>query len=381
MKKSIVSILVMVLVLAGCAPSFNESDEEVVDETVDDSEQETAIIPNYNVSQEQYRVLVDSKLSQARGVITNQIANRIDIDAMEEGLRRLSKDVYAPSDHYFQEGQYITEDTLYSWLERYDEEDHPKGLNPVIENASNQEQQRNNPKYLSHILEQNYLTRTEDDVVELQGISLALAMKSVYRFQTETGGPYYYETISKEKMLSEANNIADEVLQRVRDIEGLENVPVFLTVYREAEQNSLVPGNYVAKASVSGDETSVNNWESVNEEHVLFTSGDDNENYPDTSALINELDQDVSDYFPNYVSVIGKGFYIDNTLQELTIEIPVSFYGKAELTGFTQYVYGLVKEGFPNSIHLEVNITSGDQQEALIVRKPGEEDGFVHIYR
>ncbi|WP_058306155.1 CamS family sex pheromone protein [Gracilibacillus massiliensis] len=388
MKKWMASLCVGVLVLTGCAPDFGEQEEEaIIDENLDDSLQETAIIPKHNLSEENYRVLIDSNLSQARGVITNQIANRVDIDELEEGLRRHSKEVFDPETYYFQEGQYLTEDILYDWLERYDEDEEPLGLNPELgveaeEEADEvvQEAEQDNPKYLSHILEQNYLTKSNDDVVELTGISIGIAMKSVYRFQTEIGGPYYYEDISEDKMLSEANQIADEVVQRIRQIEGLENVPIMLSVFRESSQSSLVPGNFVAKTNIPGDRASIDDWEEINEENVLFPSENGRNTYADTHATLVDFETDVASYFPNYVSVIGKGFYQNGDLQKLTVEIPVSFYGKAELIGFTQYVYGLVLSGFPNDYQLEINITSGDTQEALIVRNPGEEEGFVHIY-
>ncbi|SHN27291.1 CamS family sex pheromone protein [Gracilibacillus kekensis] len=386
MKKWMASLCVGVLVLSGCAPNFGEQEEEaIIDENVDDSLQETAIIPKHNLSEENYRVLIDSNLSQARGVITNQIANRVDIDELEEGLRRHSKEVFDPETYYFQEGQYLTDDILYDWLERYDEDEEPLGLNPEIELNSDAEEEeieeaeKSNPKYLSHILEQNYLTKSEDDVVELAGISIGIAMKSVYRFQTEPGVEYY-EDIPKDKMLSEANQIADEVVQRIRQIEGLENVPIMLSIFRESAQSSLVPGNFVAKTNVPGDRATIDEWKEVNEENVLFPSEYGRNTYADTHATLVDFESDVASYFPNYVSVIGKGFYQNGNLQKLTVEIPVSFYGKAELIGFTQYVYGLVLSGFPNNYQLEINITSGDTQEALIVRNPGEEEGFVHIY-
>ncbi|GAB2547332.1 CamS family sex pheromone protein [Gracilibacillus alcaliphilus] len=383
MKKRIAILMAFVLLAAGCSPDFGEQPEEaIIDENIDESLEDAAIIPRYNVSDENYRVLIDSNLSQARGVITNQIANRVDIDELEEGLRRHSMEVFEPSDYFFQEGQYLTDDILYSWLGRYDPDESPEGLNPEIdENMSAQKAEEENPRYLSHILEQNYLRKSDDDSVELAGISIAIAMKSVYRFQTEIGGPYYYEDIPESKMRQEANQIANEIVQRLREMEDVPNVPVRLALYREAAHSSLVPGHFVSVANVPADSASVDNWEDVNEENVLFPSEYGQQTYPDVWATLVDFESDIASYFPNYVSVIGKGFFQDGELRRLTVEIPVSFYGKAELIGFTQYVYGLVLSGFPNDYPLEINIKSGERQEALIVREAGQEEGFVHIYR
>ncbi|MDX8046816.1 CamS family sex pheromone protein [Gracilibacillus sp. S3-1-1] len=382
--KKMIAVLFLFVLLVGCAPDFGERDEAVIDESIDESMPETAIVPKYNLREDNYRVLIDSNLSKARGVITNQVANRLDIDELEEGLRRHSMEVYDPDTYYFQEGQYLTDDILYSWLDRYDEDSNPEGLNPEAdeskEDDERKEEEEDNPKYLSHILEQNYLQRTENDSVELAGISIGIAMKSVYRFQTEIGGPYYYQDISEKEMMNEANEIAEKVVERIRQMEGLENVPIMLSVFREESQSSLVPGNFVAKTNIAGDSSTVGNWQDINEENVLFPSSYGQDTYPDVWATLVDFESDIGSYFPNYVSAIGKGFFQNGELRKLTVEIPVSFYGKAELIGFTQYVYGLVLAGFPSDYELEVNITSGEKQEALIVRDAGAEEGFVHIY-
>lgn len=383
-KRLAIMFFIFLLLLSACSPQFKEDEDQVIDHSLEEGAPETAIIPHHSLEEDNYRVVIDSNLSKARGVITNQIGNRLDIDELEEGLQRHSKSAFDPSTHYFQEGQYIEKDVLYDWLERKDStEEDSQGLNPEIGEGSKEEQEKENPKYLSHILEQNYLTKKGEEAVELAGVSLGIAMKSVYRFQTEIGGPYHYEEISQKEMMKEAESIVAEVIQRVRQIEGLENVPLLIAVYREAPQNSLVPGNFVAKTLVPGDKASVDEWQTIDEEYVLFPSGYAEKTYPDISANIVDFEADISNYFPNYVSVIGKGFYQNGELQKLTLEIPVAFYGKAELVGFTQYAYGLILSGFQNHYDMEVKITSGSgtKQEALIFREAGEDEGFVHIYR
>ena len=87
------------------------------------------------------------------------------------------------------------------------------------------------------------------------------------------------------------------------------------------------------------------------------------------------------EYFPNFNGVVGRGYYVEDQLQELKIEIPIQFYGKTEAVGFTQYVAGLVLEYFPNYISVEISVTSTSGTEALIVRNAGDAEPFVHIYQ
>ncbi|UFT99925.1 CamS family sex pheromone protein [Radiobacillus kanasensis] len=381
MRKKLILMLVGLLLLTSCAPSFDNSEEDIVEENQDQTNQETAIIPSYSLSEENYRVILPYKLGKARGVIVNQVFNRLDIDELEEGLKRHSKDVFEPDKYFFQEGQYLTEDIVYEWLgsAKPDEEGN-QGLNPPLAENATKKQHQENPRYLSHILEQDYLMKTGEDRVVLGGVSIGLAMKSVYRFQTEIGGPYFFEKISKQEMLSKGQELAQKIVERMRKMEGLSKVPIMVSLYREEAQDSMVPGNFVAKTVVEEGSSSVGDWEEINEKHVLFPSDEASENYKEDANNLSFFEQDIAEYFPNYTSVIGKGFYVNDELQKLTIEIPIQFNGKAEVVGFSQYVYGLVVEGFQPHYDLEINITSGDQQESLITREAGEEEPQVHIY-
>lgn len=77
--------------------------------------------------------------------------------------------------------------------------------------------------------------------------------------------------------------------------------------------------------------------------------------------------------------MIGDGFYINEELQKLTLTIPLEFYGKGEVVGFTQYTYGLVKEMFQDYYELEVKIKSNEKMESVIYRDAGEKEPTVHI--
>src|SRR5690625_2670017 len=89
MKRLSILLLGILLFVTSCAPDVQE-DEEVVKDN--EQQEETSIVPSNQLSKDNYRVVLPYRVSAARGVITNQLANRLDIDEMEEGLRRLSKD-------------------------------------------------------------------------------------------------------------------------------------------------------------------------------------------------------------------------------------------------------------------------------------------------
>jgi protein involved in sex pheromone biosynthesis len=361
----------LVILLSGCLPQQQDPEEEIL-QNDPEAEQETSIVPSHQLDDENYRIIIPYEVSEARGVISNQVANRLDIDELEEGLKRHSKDVFDPEDYYFQEGQYLSESTVFELIDE---------LNPEIGEDLDPDEERelreDNPRYLSHILEHNFLERRDDDSVELAGISIGIAMKSVYRFQVD--GIDYQEEISESEMLAQGEQIAQEILDHIRSIEGLENIPVMLAIYREAEQSSPIPGNFSVRTIVDGGGNSIGDWESLGEEYILFPSDEGREKYFDDHEVVSSFGQEIAEFFPNYVGIIGEGFYVDEELQRLSIEIPIEFYGKSEVIGFTQFTYTLVQEMFENYYELEIKVTSSDQIESLIYRSPEAESPTVHI--
>lgn len=372
MRKIQILFMSTLLFLAGCT-NVLEDDEEIV-QNEEDSPVETAIVPGNQLQEDTYRMILPYQTSEARGVIVRQLANRIDIDEMEEGLRRHSVDVYSPDDYFFQEGSYLSQSDVENMIEE---------LNPGTRSEReewDQEQHENNPRIFSHILEQNYLTSNEDNTVQVEGISIGIALKSVYSYQLGGGGDNLTYDISTNEMLEKGYEVADYVVKHLREMEDVPDVPIMIALYQEESQTSPIPGNYVMRTVVNSGSDSIDSWNDIDEEYVLFPSSQANDNYLADAENFNSFGNEIAKFFPNYVGAIGSGFYVGGELQQLTIEVPIEFQGKAEVIGFSQYTYGLVQDIFPSYYDLEINITSSDKQESLIYRKAQEEEPTVHIY-
>ncbi|MCG1023658.1 CamS family sex pheromone protein [Sutcliffiella horikoshii] len=381
MKRFLSLLLVVSLFATGCVPGF-EKQEEVVQDPAQQENTEQAIVPRYKISDDYYQTILPYKPGETRGQIAPRLNSRVDVEEMETGLMRMAQEVF-PSDSYlYQEGQYIKRGTISEWLKRKTGED-GLGLNPpLVRGKDTEETNENSPIYLAHIQEQNYLIRKGEDQVELGGVSIGIALNSVHYYNlsdSEGGYPREY-TIDAEELEAEGKKIAEEVIKRVRTMEGLQNVPIIVGLYKQSPANSVVPGSFIAKANVASGNNTIGKWDSVNEEYHLFPHSKTTELYRDDAVRFENFKLDIDDYFPNHTGVIGKGYYSDGEIQQLSIEVNMEFNGKAELIGFTQYVTGLLVEHFPNYMNLQVSISSISGQEALIVRDAGAEKPFVHIY-
>lgn len=388
MRKHSVLGMVLILLLAGCAPSF-EDKQEVVKDSKD--KKETAIIPKYKISEEYYQTILPFEPSKARGLVVSNLNTRYDIEEFENGLMRLAQTQFDPEEYLFQEGQMLSSSTISSWLNRkftksqLQEKDlkasENLGLNP-LDSGKGDIDKRNeeNPIYLAHILEHNYLVKSKDNSVKLGGVVIGLALNSVHYYQKEAYGATYEQKIDSKKLKQEGEKIAAQVLKRLRSMDKLKNVPVTIALFEQNEKSSVVPGNFISYTNIGQNSNSIGKWNDLNEEYFLFPSAGAEKKYRDDVNTFTNFKEDVEEYFPNFNGVIGRAFYMDDQLQSLNIDIPIQFYGNSEAIGFTQYVAGLVMERFPKYISVQVSITSVNGPEALIVREANQAEPTVHIY-
>ena len=393
MRKIFYGALAAVLLLTGCAPNFQKQEEVVQNQK---NSEEKAIIPKYKISDEYYRTILPFKASESRGLVVNNLNTRYDITEFETGLMRVAQTTFEHDKYLFQEGQYLKRETVSSWLKRkYTDEQFAAmqkenkklkdsdnvGLNPIDDGKGTiKERNERSPIYLAHILEHDYLIKGENDKVGLGGVVIGLALNSVHYYQEIQYGPTFDKGIEHKVVDQKGKEMAQEVINRLRAMDGLKDVPIVIALFEQKSRTSVVPGNFFAYATVNGGSSQINDWKGIDEKYILFPSSEATEQHRDDSTAFSNFKQDVEKYFPNFNGVVGKAFYAGGNLQDLSIDIPIQFYGKTEAIGFTQFVTGKVMEHFPDYIAVEVNVSSVNGPEALIVKEAEQKEPFVHIY-
>jgi len=369
--------MISLSLLGGCVPTIT-NDTEVTQDT-EKSDVATNIIPSLQLSEQYYRTLLPYEESASRGLIVSNVKSKFDMKEVETGLIRLSQRSFSPDKYFFQEGQKLKTDDLILWLARSNQDE--LGLNPATTKGMTPEQRATEaPIYLAHIVEQNYLVKTDNDKVRLGGISIGLALNSIYYYQKEDFGATYEQPIPQDQIEKNGKKMANEIVKRMRSMEGMENVPITVGLFKQESRNSIVPGTYFAYGTASEGKGNIAEWSSINEEYVLFPQPIAEEKYRDIGNSFAKFKQDIDNYFSNFTSVVGTGFYQDEQIRKMSIDIPVQFFGEAELIGFTQYMTGLVMQHFPNGLRVEVNVTSINGPEAIVIKKADDKDPFVHIY-
>src|SRR5690606_36919957 len=183
--------------------------------------------------------------------------------------------------------------------------DNPAGLNPADGRSGEQKKAGERPpaEILAHVIEQNYLVKTKEDTIRLGGISVGLALNSVY--YSSENDIAYEEEIPQEQIEKEGKRMADEIVKRLREKEGLGDVPIVVGLFKQNSRNTMVPGTYFSYGAAPGGEQAIAGWNAVNENNVLFPTSGSDERYRDIDTAFRNFKQDVEIYFSNFTSVIG----------------------------------------------------------------------------
>ncbi len=375
--------LAAVLFLSACSsPGKGQSGNEpgTDEESTDQSAEEKVTTTSNRPSKEYYRAIItdgEYKTSKSRG-ITQSLNSTFNLKAFETGLSEVSQKEFSTDTYFYQEGQYLDEKTINQWLRRYNpekgENQNLEGLNPK-DNGKLDENERA-PIYLNSILEQDYMVQ-KDDGYQLGGISIGLAMNAIDYYQKEKYGAYFETRIDHDELLKQGKEMADKIVERLRKMEGLKNVPITVGIFEQSSQDSIAGGTYIASGTSKNGQSSIDKWEALNNSKVVFPSEGSDSNEKNSFA---NFKSEVETFFPNLSGITAEAAYTDDQLVSMKINIVTQFYGESEVIAFTQHVNDKATKFLPPNIPIEINISSIKGMEAFLARETGKENFYTHIF-
>ncbi|MGX4645345.1 CamS family sex pheromone protein [Holzapfeliella sp. JNUCC 80] len=372
----LIQLIILMIVLTGCGNLQNSNLANNNSAQVQNTFQITG-----TTNDNTYNVLLQDgryKSSPSRGA-TATMLNSVDVTGMESGLVQISKQAFSTEKYVFQEGQQITQSEAYNWLGRYDEKDNPDGLNPTANSETDAD--KRTPVYLEQLLEQNYLTGSGNNY-SVQGISLTLAMNSVDYYQKEKDGATYSTKISREDQEKHGKEMAQKIIERLRQKEDLKNIPIVIALYSRPSVDSLTGGSYFATTTVNGDSSSVNNWQTIDNQTQVFpivSSSEKAINSSDLEAFQN-FKSIVQGYFPNLSGVIAKSNYENGKLNSMTITVNTQFYGYQQINSFTKLISNSAEKYLPKNVPIEIKVQAVGEVQSVVIRDSSNYNFYSHVF-
>lgn len=382
-------IVLSTVLLASCSNQSANNNKE--------KKQEKQISTDIQISNDYYRTLLPFKESQARGLTSSNMASSYNSEAFETGLLNISKKQFSPDDYLYRDGQLLTKTEVESYLEpQYTKEEIDKmskderieknayanfGLNPSRKGETNPEKiAENSPTYLSHIIEQDFFTEKDAKSETISGMTIGLAMNSVYYYQKEEYGETYSKKLDEKEVEKKGKEMAKEILSRLRVKQSLKDIPITFAIFIQSSAESIKPGHFVSYAVSKEGSNKVGSWDSINEKYVLLPSSEASDLDKKLNNNFKQFNDQLQQYFPNFTQSIGTGYFVDNELKSMSINVPLDYYGKAEVVGVTQYIADLSMNHFRGVDNVEISIVDNDKPLALIVKEKGKSDPYIHVY-
>lgn len=409
-RKSVSVVLACLMLSGGVTQvrSESENNQQVSPDEV------TVQTTTNQLSSDYYRaVITDGQYQMGASASSNyNLSSAANIRAFEEGLLRISKQVFPTEQYYMQEGQIIDESTMTSWVAR-ESATNPEGLNPalpeeeaeaqssldeslasdesvdpaddpedVTEENDEENQQivtnvQSTPIYLSQVTEKNLMVETEEGF-GLGGIVLGLAMNSTYEY-TDSEGVIHQQEISVGEMRERGRQFANIIVGRLRNTEELRSVPIVVGIYRAAPSDDIVGGTYVLDG-ISREGNSVTDWTENNEYRIalpIIEANDQSDQY----TYFDNFSNEIINFFPNLNGISGEALYIDGGLASLNVEIVSQFYEQTEITALTQHITDVSQRTLPEGVAIEIKVISDAGIEAYLGRPAGATQYQSHIFK
>ncbi|WP_414053266.1 CamS family sex pheromone protein [Macrococcus equi] len=384
-------LVLSTIILASCSNTDTTNEQSK-------KKEEKQIATDIQISNDYFRTLLPFKESQARGLTSTNMASSYNGEAFETGLLRISKNVFSPDEYLYRDGQLLNKNAVESYLEpQYTKEEIDKmdkderieknayanfGLNPSHKGETDPTKiAKESPAYLSHIIEQDFFTESDAKREKISGMTIGLAMNSVYYYQKEDYGDVYSEELDKEEVEKKGKEMAGEILSRLRVKQELKDIPITFAIFIQSSAESITPGNFVSYAVSEENSKKIGKWKALNEKYVLLPSGEADKLNEKLNNDYKQFNDQLQTYFPNFTQSIGTGYFVNDSIKELNINVPLDYFGKAEVVGVTQYIADLAMKNFNHIDHLEISVVDNDKPLALIVKDKEDKEPKIHVYR
>lgn len=397
MKRTLVLLITAIFILAACGNHKDDQAGKDNQKHNNSSNQVKEIATDKNVQGDNYRTLLPFKESQARGLLQDNMANSYNGGDFEDGLLNLSKEVFPTDKYLYQDGQFLDKKTINAYLnpkytkreiDKMSEKDKKDkkanenlGLNPSHEGETDPEKiAEKSPAYLSNILEQDFYAGGDTKGKNIKGMTIGLAMNSVYYYKKEKDGPTFSKKLDDSEVKKQGKQMASEILSRLRENDDLKDIPIHFAIYKQSSEDSITPGEFITQATAEKSQTKLNEWHNINEKSALLpssTAADYDENLNNNFKQFND---NLQSYFSNFTQAVGKVKFVDKKPQRLVVDLPIDYYGQAETIGITQYVTEQANKYFDKIDNYEIRIKDGNQPRALISKTKDDKEPQVHIY-
>ena len=186
--------------------------------------------------------------------------------------------------------------------------------------------------------------------------------------------------LSDKEIEKQGKQMASEMLSRLRENSDLKDIPIHFAIYKQSSQDSITPGEFIVGTTVEEGKTKINSWDNINEKAALIPSSTAADYDETLNNNFKQFNDNLQSYFSNFTQAVGKVKFVNKKAKQLTVDLPIDYYGQAETIGITQYVTEQAEKYFDKLDEYEIRIKDGNTPRALISKTKDDKEPQVHIY-
>ncbi|KFM95105.1 sex pheromone [Bacillus clarus] len=335
MREIFIPILLVIFSLTLSACGTTEKKEVVVKE----KNQESKIIPKYNISGDYYRTIIPLNKQVLGGEVNQKTNSKIDVTRFEEGLFNIALKKYDKASHFLQRSEYIPQKEIQELLKKQE------------------------VPYVSNVIEHDYFTKKDSNGLQLEGVIIGLAMTSDH---------------SNEEAVVTATEFSNNLLQLIYNNKKFKNVPITFALFKQEALTSTKSGTFISRTTVPKDQKNLGEWTTINEKSFMYPSPDFQSTHTDDYKKLDDFTHSIKKFnLKDYYSINAFAIYKDNQLDKLTINTSIQYNGKSELISFTQMATQFILDIFPEYPNIRMIIKSDNQTEVVIIKEKNQAEPFV----
>ncbi|MCS8587230.1 CamS family sex pheromone protein [Leuconostoc citreum] len=315
-------------------------------------------------------------VSTARGITATSEPNQLDVKHFESSLLELSKSQFKPAQYIFQEGQYLTADTVTNLLARQSN-DNPNGLNPEDNGKTDDSR---NPTYVQTLTEQDFMSKQGNDL-KLSGMVIGVAMNTQDQYQKEKYGANYTQNISDADRVAYGKKIAPKIIAQVRAQSGVsDSTPIVIAMYANSPADSLAPGVFYAEAKSSHGDT-LSDWTTISDKSIVLPkeATDTSKLGSDENSGFANFKNDIANFFPNIAGATAVANFKSGTLTRLDVKVNTQFYSQTEIESFTTYVSQSALKFLPSNVPVRIVVQTANELQAILIRNANDKTFTVTV--
>ncbi len=300
MKKHIIKIIclsILLFSLSGCnqsPQSINQQGQKV---------DEIAINTNIN-----YEMLLPTIASPIRGISVNTNAY-LTLDKMESDLLAIAPQ-YISTNNYYQPGEILTSKDASLLLSPHLDQHQMENVLKNDPQAQNIGLNSNDFNFVTTLIEQDFYTSNKKGK-KINHVAIGVGLNC--------DNPQKPFNIN-DFLEYDGKIIANQIAKVIRSKEQYKEIPIMFAFYKQSN-NPILPGVYIANGNMSAKDQNLVNINKLDNEYIPFLDSLGENKNPELNNKIQNMKNELKNYFGNTLNVNGIGYYQKNKLKQLNLEI------------------------------------------------------------